>query len=313
MAKTVFITWSGNETKPIAEILNSILNTRFKTKNIHFFYSAQEIRNGKIWINSIMEKLNDCCFGIVCLSSLNANSPWLNFETGGIIKGVWDKKKIFIFNTEKINPRNIASPLNMFQINNKGIKEKLEELYQNINGLLDESDKFTEKAIVELSKEDAALYIEQSSKILNEETDLFISFPIRGISNLKEESPIINKVVKRLEEHGTKVYCSAVIGQKENINSIAVARINLIKKCKAYVIIHPEITASFTLIECGIALALDKPTLIIGKNTNENFPTVLIDMVTVGTKLGSKNHSICSYTNENDLFDSIKSFITDYL
>lgn len=305
--KTVFLTWSGMESKQTAEILSNILSSRFNEKGINFFYSPEEIENGEIWINKIMKKLSGCCFGIVCLSSTNSESPWLNFETGAIVKGFRDKSKIFVFNPVKINPSKINGPLKMFQITNQSLNIMISELYIKINNILDEVNKYTIDAIAKISKQDTVTYIDLLNKYNNEPIDLFISFPIKGLSSPEIDLPIIESVINRLEEKEFTTFCSAVNRTKVNENLIGLERINLIKKCKAYVIIHPEATVSFTLVECGIALALNKPTLIIGKNTNENYPSVLVNMSNVGTTLECV-HFLNSYSDENDLFESINSF-----
>lgn len=312
MTKTVFLTWSGDESKLIAETLSSILSERFNEKKINFFYSSLAIRNGEIWINEIMKKLADCCFGVVCLSSTNSNSPWLNFETGAIIKGFCDSSKIFVFNSTNINPKNISGPLTMFQINNKSLNEKIEDLYQKINDTLDEYNKYTPEAIKLMAREDTNAYIEHINETTNEEIDLFISFPIKGLSNLEDELSLIEKIVCELENENIKVYCSAINRQKISEKKIGFERIDLINKCKAYVIIHPEKTMSFTLVECGVALALNKPTLIVGKDSNEDFPNVLIKMSNVGASLG-RIHTLNSYTNGEDLYEAIHYFVKKHI
>lgn len=319
MQKTVFISWSGEDTKLVAGFLHEILSERFYKKGLVFFYSP-EIPTGSIWVNSILTNLERCCFGIICMSIHNIDSPWLNFEAGAISKTYYDRNKqkipansIYTFNIEHINPKKLKGPLSIFQVNNKEINQRFQELYGKINHLLNEEDKYTLEAINKIACEDSKSFSNKLNKENNNELDIFISFPIKGTTDLDKKVEILRRIVKKLQNKGLNILCSAIDSKIRDDDRVALDRINSIKRCKAYVIIHPErTTMSFTLVECGIALALKKPTILLGKNNEDSFPKVLVDMANIGTQLEGIQE-LHPYVDEEDLFVKIDTFITKYI
>lgn len=319
MQKTVFISWSGEDTKLVAGVLHEILSERFDKKGLVFFYSP-EIPTGSIWVNSILTNLEKCCFGIICMSIHNIDSPWLNFEAGAISKTYYDRNKqkipansIYTFNIEHINPKKLKGPLSIFQVNNKEINQRFQELYGKINHLLNEEDKYTLEAINKIACEDSKSFSNKLNKENNNELDIFISFPIKGTTDLDKKVEILRRIVNKLQNKGLNILCSAIDSKIRDDDRVALDRINSIKRCKAYIIIHPErTTMSFTLVECGIALALKKPTILLGKNNEDSFPKVLVDMANIGTQLESIQE-LHPYVDEEDLFVKIDTFITKYL
>lgn len=319
MKKTVFISWSGEDTKLIGRILHEMLLKRFDKKGLLFFYSP-EIPAGSIWVDSILTNLEKCCFGIICMSIHNVDSPWLNFEAGAISKTYYDRNKkkipansIYMFNIEKISQKKLKGPLSIFQVNNIEINQRVQELYEKINNLLNEEDKYTLEAINKMACEDSISFSKELNVKSNSELDIFISFPIKGTTDLDKKVEVLRRIVVNLQNRGFNILCSAIDSKIRDDDRVALDRINSIKKCKAYVIIHPEkTTMSFTLVECGIALALKKPTILLGKNNEDSFPKVLVDMASIGTQLEGIQE-LHSYVDEEDLLIKIDSFITKHI
>lgn len=78
----VFISWSGDESKAIAQILREELPIVINA--IEPFVSSEDIEKGVPWFQNISKKLEESSFGIVCLSSANLQSKWLYFEAGAL-------------------------------------------------------------------------------------------------------------------------------------------------------------------------------------------------------------------------------------
>jgi hypothetical protein len=86
MAKLpVFISWSGERSRCLARRLNEWLPSIIP--DAQPFYSP-EIAAGGFWSQKIAHHLENASFGILCITAENLRAPWLNFEAGGLWKGV---------------------------------------------------------------------------------------------------------------------------------------------------------------------------------------------------------------------------------
>lgn len=79
----VFISWSGEESKHIAEILRNHL-TDFFNNSIEFWVSAEDISLGAVTFDVIRNALIESDMAILCLTAMNYNKPWILFESGAI-------------------------------------------------------------------------------------------------------------------------------------------------------------------------------------------------------------------------------------
>lgn len=106
----VFISWSGRLSSCVARILSDRLPSIINSLEI--FYSTDDIQKGENWDARITEELSKCNFGIICLTSENVLSPWINFEAGAISNTLNSKTTAFLIDIE---PSNIKGPLTRFQ------------------------------------------------------------------------------------------------------------------------------------------------------------------------------------------------------
>ena len=90
--KEVFISWSGEKANVYAEFLESILNQIFG-KRAETFYSGN-IESGAVWLERIIEALEESKIGIIVLTEESMKKPWVNFEAGAIFKA--DRKNVSI-------------------------------------------------------------------------------------------------------------------------------------------------------------------------------------------------------------------------
>jgi hypothetical protein len=82
----VFISWSGDTSKKVAELLRDWLPTVLQT--IKPYFTPSDIEKGTRWSADIAQELDDSAAGIFCVTKENLHSQWLMFEAGAISKKV---------------------------------------------------------------------------------------------------------------------------------------------------------------------------------------------------------------------------------
>jgi hypothetical protein len=85
-AVKVFISWSGEKSKAVAEALHDWLP--YVIQEINPFMSESDIAAGARWLNEIDEQLEGTNFAIVCVTRDNQSASWLNFEAGAVAKTI---------------------------------------------------------------------------------------------------------------------------------------------------------------------------------------------------------------------------------
>lgn len=82
----VFISWSGETSKKVAELIREWLPTVLQT--VKPYFTPSDIEKGTRWSADIAQELDDSMAGIFCVTKENLNSQWLMFEAGAISKKV---------------------------------------------------------------------------------------------------------------------------------------------------------------------------------------------------------------------------------
>lgn len=82
----VFISWSGNQSKEIAEAIRAWLPSVLQT--VKPYFTPNDIEKGNRWSSDIANELDSSSVGIFCITRENSNSPWIMFEAGAISKKV---------------------------------------------------------------------------------------------------------------------------------------------------------------------------------------------------------------------------------
>lgn len=106
----VFISWSGEKSMAVAELLNSWLKCVLQA--IEPWISTQDIDKGTLWFSEIGGQLRDTSVGIICLTKSNKDKPWILFEAGALAKGL-NTAKVCTFLID-LSPTDIESPLSQF-------------------------------------------------------------------------------------------------------------------------------------------------------------------------------------------------------
>ena len=78
----VFLTWSGEKSKQVAEIMREWLPNVIQA--LEPWISSEDIEKGSQWSTDIASRLKESKAGIICVTETNMSAPWLNFEAGAI-------------------------------------------------------------------------------------------------------------------------------------------------------------------------------------------------------------------------------------
>jgi hypothetical protein len=78
----VFISWSGEKSKALAEALREWLPAVVQASKP--FYSPDDMSKGTRWSEEVRTALHESKIGILCVSQENIGAPWLNFEAGAL-------------------------------------------------------------------------------------------------------------------------------------------------------------------------------------------------------------------------------------
>lgn len=126
----VFISWSGERSKAIAEALHNWLPLV-----LHYvtpWLSQADIEAGQRWAEQVAKELEGCNFGILCVTKENVASPWVLFEAGALAKSMQESRVIPLL--LDLEFRDITGPLAQFQakkFDKVGFSEAVFSLNQN--------------------------------------------------------------------------------------------------------------------------------------------------------------------------------------
>lgn len=80
MEHRIFISWSGDLSKEVAQLIHEWLPGVFE--EVKPWMSDNDIAAGDNWKEELESVLEEAEFCIVCVTQLSHNSPWLNYEIG---------------------------------------------------------------------------------------------------------------------------------------------------------------------------------------------------------------------------------------
>lgn len=142
MASKVFISWSGDLSKKLAEEVRLWLPGVLQF--VKPYFTPNDIEKGTRWSTEIAGELESSNAGIICLTKDNISKPWILFEAGALSKN-FGKANVctILFNLDSTD---LSGPLTSFQatkfdktdfkkllitINNTGSDSKLETAVLN--------------------------------------------------------------------------------------------------------------------------------------------------------------------------------------
>jgi len=107
----VFISWSGERSRSLGTALNNWLPSVLQYTQP--WLSERDIAAGDRWGTEIGKKLEECNFGIICLTKDNLEAPWILFEAGAISKIV-SASSVCPFLLD-LDHTDISGPLSQYQ------------------------------------------------------------------------------------------------------------------------------------------------------------------------------------------------------
>ncbi|MFI5650432.1 toll/interleukin-1 receptor domain-containing protein [Streptomyces anulatus] len=125
----IFISWSGDASKECAEALRGWLPLTNQT--ISPFVSSQDISKGERGLAKIASQLQECSFGIVCVTRDNQAAPWINFEAGALSRELGESALIPFLLDMPI--KDISGPLSQFQATDSSSKDDVWAMVKAIN------------------------------------------------------------------------------------------------------------------------------------------------------------------------------------
>lgn len=107
----VFISWSGDKSRGIADVLRKWLPGVLQS--VKPYFSPDDIAKGARWEGEISKELEASRVGLLVLTPDNLDAPWLLFEAGALAKNL-EKSKVcpLLFALE---PTDVKGPLVQFQ------------------------------------------------------------------------------------------------------------------------------------------------------------------------------------------------------
>lgn len=126
----VFISWSGEYSREVAKKLSLWLPSVIQS--VEVFFSPEDIGKGENWDRVLTKELEDCNFGIICLTPENVAAPWIHFEAGSLAKAVDSRVSSIMLG---ISTSDIKGPLSRFQ-NTKFEHDDFYRLMCSINNAL---------------------------------------------------------------------------------------------------------------------------------------------------------------------------------
>ena len=107
----VFISWSGEQSRSVAQALREWLP--MVVQHVQPWMSAKDIQSGARWNDQLAVELERSDFGIICLTSSNQASPWLIFEAGALAKHLKVARVVPL--CIELPPAELEGPLAAFQ------------------------------------------------------------------------------------------------------------------------------------------------------------------------------------------------------
>lgn len=171
----VFLSWSGERSKQVAELLKDWLPRVIQS--LKPWVSTQDIQKGSLWSEIIGEELQGMTTGIICLTMENKERPWILFEAGALAKGL-TTNRVCTFLID-LKTTDVTSPLSQFNHTNATDRKEILQLLKTLNDRLGDN--------------------KLAPSILENSLDVhWLSFQEK-LNEIKQETPETKKTQKRTE------------------------------------------------------------------------------------------------------------------
>lgn len=191
----VFISWSGQRSQAVAELLHEWLKCVIQATKP--WISSRDIDRGTLWFSEINEQLKDTSIGIIVITQDNKSKPWILFEAGALAKGL-STSRVCTFLTD-LQPEELENPLAQFN-HTFPSKKSMQTLVTTINSTL----------------KDNAL----DEKVLETVFDTYWEQFRQKFDEIKRKFPIEETVVKRSEDEILLEILRTTRGLERRIRSV---------------------------------------------------------------------------------------------
>lgn len=128
----VFISWSGERSRAIAEALRTWLPRVIQS--VRPWMSQEDISAGSRWLAEVSSVLDTAQVGLLCVTPENQHNPWLVFEAGALSKSL-DQSRVcpMLFD---MSPGQLSGPVTQFQahvLNKQGVLRVLSALNDGLD------------------------------------------------------------------------------------------------------------------------------------------------------------------------------------
>ena len=142
----VFLSWSGGQSRKIADAFSDLFKSVF-APTIKSFMSSRDIGAGDRSIGTLFKMLEKCNYGVCFINAENARAPWIQFEAGALSKIVDDSQvMVLLLDQNSINSL-YGTPLAEFQ-HKLFTKDDVKSIFNEIikkYGLNDDKDSFLKR------------------------------------------------------------------------------------------------------------------------------------------------------------------------
>jgi TIR domain len=105
----VFISWSGNRSEAVAKALKSLIEGVLP--DAEGWLSYMSLMPGALWTPELLSQIAESSYGVLCLTSENAASPWILFEAGGLTASLQGRYVCpYLLD---VSPRRLEKPLSL--------------------------------------------------------------------------------------------------------------------------------------------------------------------------------------------------------
>lgn len=126
----IFLSWSGDQARHVAEFLKTWLPTVLASP-IETFISSQDIPKGDRGLPLIAQELDQLDYGIAVLTKENLASPWIHFEAGALAKSVSRGRVATVL--VDVTGADVEGPLTQFQHTVLKNKADVQQLVRDIS------------------------------------------------------------------------------------------------------------------------------------------------------------------------------------
>lgn len=173
----VFVSWSGEKSRQVAAAIKEWLPDLVQSVDV--FMSQHDIEAGSRWGNELGMQLQECNFGIICITPENISASWLLYEAGCLGKSI-DQSRVIPYRIG-ITATDVPFPLAQFQSVNAD-KDGTFKLLESINSVISsklDSDRLQrifqkfwpdlEKKLSEISMQTQSVAVQRADRELLEE------------------------------------------------------------------------------------------------------------------------------------------------